>query len=504
MRLAIIGYGAESSTFSRHRMTLTDFDVKSGAELLALYDVDAWFAGADDLEWLPVVRAHGGAGGPVVPEAYAAIADEILAGLTALVAAGPVDGVYVDLHGASHVDGADHAEERLLARVREVVGEHVVISMSMDTHGNFSRELAELVDLAVCFRHAPHIDAWAIRRRAMEQLVATIRRGARPHKAWVRVPVLLPGERTSTVVEPAKSAFGAIEPLIEEFGVVDASLWVGFAWADEDRNGGAVLVTGYDADAVVACAERVARLYWEPREGFVVVAEASGDWDGALDLALERPETPFFISDSGDNVTAGGTGDATFALERTLERTDVRDAGLRLLFASITDAPSVDASVEAGVGATMRRGIGAILDDRFGAPVEREWIVEQLLEGLYDDEGVVGAVLRAGDPDGGISVIVKRSRTAFYDPSVSSGRHGRRLPGHVWVPLDGYDAVVVKNGYLFPDQAAIAKTWYMALTPGGTDLDHERLTFERVERPMYPLDTDFEADLTPTLLPHRP
>lgn len=499
MRIALIGYGAESSTFSRHRLRLPDFDIRRGADLLGIYDLPVWFPG-EDIAWLPVMRAHGGAGGPVEQSAFAAIVHEIAEGLAALVADGPLDGVYVDLHGASHVDGSCHAEERLLARVRGLVGDDCVISMSMDTHGNFSRELADLVDLAVCFRHAPHIDAWSIRRRAIEKLVDTIRLGRRPLKAWVRVPVLLPGERTSTTVEPARSAFGAIEPLIERYGVVDASLWVGFAWADEDRNGGAVLVTGYDADAVRACAEEVARLYWDPRHDFVIVAERSGDWDGALDMLLERPPAPFFVSDAGDNVTAGGSGDVTYALHATLARDDVRSSGLRILFASLTDAASVDAAVAAGEGAVLRRGIGAVLDDRFGGPVERAWSVERLIEGLYPHEGVVGAILR----DGGASVVIKRSRTAFYDPSVSSLRTGRRLLGHVWVALDGYDAVVVKNGYLFPDQAALAASWYMAFTPGGTDLDPSRLEFRRVQRPVFPLDADFDADLTPVLLPARP
>jgi microcystin degradation protein MlrC len=496
MRIAIIGYGAECSTFTRHRLTRADFDVKRGAELVAMMREGTGMPVAGDVEWVGLVRAHAGAGGPVDQAAYDAIAAEIVDGL---VSTGPFDGVFVDLHGASHTEGRRRAEEDLLARVREAVGEECVISLAMDTHGNFSRELAQLIDLAVCFRHAPHIDAWQIRRRAIENLVTVVRDGARPAKAWVRVPVLLPGERTSTVVEPARSAFAGIEAAIARHGVLDASLWVGFFWGDEDRNGGAVLVTGYDEAAVAACAEDVAHLYWDPRHDFTVVADRSGDWDGALGLALTRPERPYFISDSGDNVTAGGSGDVTYALERTLARGDVRESGLRILFASLTDPASVDAAAAAGRGETLRRAVGAVLDDRFGAPVRADWVVEELLEGALPGEGVVGAVLRSG----GISVIVKRSRTAFYDPAFSSARHGRALRGHVWVPVDGYDAVVVKNGYLFPDQARIAATWYLALTPGGTDLDIERLVYAEIERPMYPLDLDFEADLTPVLLPSR-
>jgi microcystin degradation protein MlrC len=494
VRIAIVGFGAESSTFSLNKMTADNFPVLRGNELVGLYELDSWLPETKSIEWLPVLRAHGGAGGPVVAEVFDGFVSEIVGRLEAF---GELDGLYIDLHGAAHVEGRGHAEEELLGRIRAVVGEGTVISMSMDTHGNFSRELAELVDLAVCFRHAPHVDAWDIRRRAIAKLVETLQRGERPLKAWVRVPLLLPGERTSTVVEPARTVFGSIGPMIERHGVFDASLWVGFAWADEDRNAAAVLVTGYDVSAVLACAEELARAYWDPREGFVIVAEHSGSWDEALDFALQRPATPFYISDSGDNVTAGGTGDVTHALTRTLKRADV--AQLRILFASLTDPASVDAAQAAGIGAALSRGIGAAVDARHAPPVVRVWRVEMLFDGLYPGEGVVGVLLSAGN----VHVIVKRSRTSFTDPDVSGKRTGRRLPGHVFLSPEGYDAVVVKNGYLFPDQAQAAASWFMALTPGGTDLDVGRLAFEKVQRPLYPLDRHFEADLTPVLLPSR-
>jgi hypothetical protein len=40
----------------------------------------------------------------------------------------------------------------------------------------------------------------------------------------------------------------------------------------------------------------------------------------------------------------------------------------------------------------------------------------------------------------------------------------------------------------------------MAITPGGTDLDFDRLDFQRAGRPLFPLDRDFEADLTPLII----
>ncbi|MDN4477655.1 M81 family metallopeptidase [Demequina sp. SYSU T00039] len=497
MHIAIAGFGTESSTFSRHVMRAQDFTIHRGADLEGLYDLEE-AAGGTEVRWTTVMRAYGGAGGPVDPDAYAAFRGEIVDGLAAAHDARPLDGIYLDLHGAAHVPGIEGAEEDLLRGIRDAVGDGPVISVSMDTHGNFSRELAALVDLGICFRHAPHIDAFAVRNRAVRKLVEVLQDGRRPLKAYVRIPLLLPGERTSTVVEPGATVFGAIEPSADRHGAVDASLWVGFAWADEARVGAAVMVTGHDEAAITACARELASSYWDARERFVLSADLHGPWDAALDHLLTSPPAPMFISDSGDNVTAGSAGDITYALERTLAREDVLASGARILFAGLTDPAAVAAAVAAGPGAWLRVAVGAGIDDRYGAPVERDWLVVRTVDGVLG-EGAAGAVLRTG----AIDVMVQSGRSYFVDPAVIGGMTGRRLKDHAYIPVDGYDAVVVKNGYLFPDQAAKAASWFMAITPGGTDLDMDRLAFSRVSRPMHPLDRDVRADLTPEILPTR-
>ena len=54
-----------------------------------------------------------------------------------------------------------------------------------------------------------------------------------------------------------------------------------------------------------------------------------------------------------------------------------------------------------------------------------------------------------------------------------------------------YRVVVVKLGYLFSELREIASLGLLALTPGTVALDLSTLTFNRVQRPMFPLDTDF-------------
>lgn len=491
MRIAVAGIHIESCTFAMQVAGTSQFQVLTGEDLVADYPFRGWLGDeADDIEFAGTLVATTGATGPIDPGVYDAFEDEMARRLAEI---GPVDGVYLDMHGAMSVLGRERAEESWLRRVRSVVGTDVVVSGSFDTHGNFSRELAELIDLAAFHRHAPHIDHEQTRERAVRNLVEVLRKGERPVKAWVRIPALLPGERTSSAVEPGATVFGAQLPVMEKYGLIDAAMCVGFFWADEPRNAAAVFTTAWDADAAIAGAQELARGFWEHVTEFQIVADRHGSWDEALDYALTRPPKPLFISDSGDNVTAGATGDITFALRRTLERDDV--AGLRILFAGLWDPAAVDAAVAAGEGATLDRVIGAGADDRFGAPVSGAWQVVSLLTDPVAS-GVSGALLRRGNLD----VSVQRRRAAFVRPD-DPGFPPGVLRGIAPTPIEPYDAVVVKNGYLFPGQVEDAGSAFMAITPGGTDLDFQRLRFAVIERPLYPWDEGFAADLSATVIP---
>jgi microcystin degradation protein MlrC len=50
--------------------------------------------------------------------------------------------------------------------------------------------------------------------------------------------------------------------------------------------------------------------------------------------------------------------------------------------------------------------------------------------------------------------------------------------------------VVLKIGYLFAPFQAIAPRSILMLSPGCTNCDLTKLAYERVKRPMYPLDPD--------------
>ena len=444
-----------------------------GDELLARYD-----GLPRDVEWLPLLHARALPGGPVERNFYDSIKAEILERLRA---APPVDGVFLDIHGAMSVVGMTDAEGDLAGAVRETVGNDALVSASMDPHGNMSRRLIRALDLATSHRMSPHEDAPLTKKRAVANLVRCLREGVGPIRAWVRVPVLLAGERASTRDEPARGIYGSLAQLAARPGIIDAAVWIGYAWADEARCGGAVVVTGTDPNVVQREARSLAERYWNARADFGF-SVPSGDADWCVATGLAATERPYFISDSGDNPTAGGAGDVAYMLERLLANPDLAAGRATAIWASVVDPNAAARCVAAGEGGTVDLSVGGAFGSKYGSVT------------LH---GKVGRVIR-GDPVGGDIAVVK-----------SGGVHAilttRRKPYHfvrdlLALGLDpaGHDLTVVKIGYLVPDLFAAAKGWTLALTPGAVDQDIARLGHRNLERPIYPLDSGMTApDLAP-------
>ncbi len=249
-RIAIAGIGIESSTFSPAQTHEEAFHVRIGDSIFGRYP---FFADRSNIrkraEWVPTLLGKSLPGGIVTKEAYESMVSKTL---KMLEENGPYDGLFFDIHGAMSVVGSEDAEGDLLKRIRDVIGTNVLVSTSMDLHGNVSEALAKHSDLITCYRMAPHEDALESRERAITNLLDRLENGkGKPkYKAWIPLPILLPGEKTSTRIEPGKSLYAQIPSVTAKDGVIDAAIWIGYAWADEPRNHAVVMVTGDDKEQV--------------------------------------------------------------------------------------------------------------------------------------------------------------------------------------------------------------------------------------------------------------
>lgn len=486
-RIAIAGLAIESSTFSPALTHEEAFRARSGDTVLSLYE----FLSPDSslrnrAEWFPALIGRALPGGIVTREAYESLVKKILDGLKKDL---PYDGLFFDIHGAMSVVGLDDPEGDLIERVRQVVGYKTIISTSMDLHGNVSWRLAQNSDLITCYRMAPHEDAVQSDRRAVTNLLERIEsgKGKPPYKAYVRVPILLPGEKTSTRVDPGKSLYAKVEPEAARDGVVDAAIWIGYAWADEPRNHAVVMVTGDEKEAVTSSAERLAESFWNVRNQFEFIAPVASLKE-SLDRSVASKTKPFMISDMGDNPTAGGAGDVTWTMHEILKRKEFASPdGPTLIYASLPGPDFVDKAVKAGVGNAVEGEAGASVDNRYAPPILLKGTVRAIVHGDVHAETEVVVQI------GSVHVIVTKKRKPYHHESDFT-RLGLK-------PREA-NIVVVKIGYLVPELYDMRADWIMALTPGGVDQDLERLEFKRIRRPMFPFDKEMvDPNLTAQLVP---
>ncbi|TAV50872.1 M81 family peptidase [Rhizobium leguminosarum] len=465
MRIAVGGIHTECSTYNPVLNEEKDFRVLRGEALLeAPYFA---FLKDYDAEFLPTIHARAIAGGPVSRATYEAFKGEFLERLKPML---PLDGLYLAMHGAMYVEGMEDAEGDWISAARALVGKDCTVSASYDLHGNVTQRIIDALDIYSTYRTAPHIDVEETMRRSVSMLVKSLKTGERPIVLWAPIPVVLPGERTSTVDEPAKSLYEMLPGIDALDGVWDASLMVGYVWADEPRANAAAIMTGTDRTVLEREAKRLARAYWDAREDFVFGCE-TGSLEECVERAITSPTAPVVLAESGDNPTGGGVGDRADVLAELIAR-----GATGVVFAGIADKAATEACYAAGIGAELELSVGASLDTKGSKPVSGPFTVKFLHETSdpSDRQAVVSVA--------GIDLVLSAKRRPYHN-IVDFTRLG----------LDPHQAkiIVVKSGYLSPELAPLANPNLMALSTGVVDQFVERLPRLRKQHPTYPFDKDF-------------
>lgn len=465
MRIAVGGLHVECCTYNPAKLTACDFVIWRGEEMLGqpYFDVLKPFAAT----FLPTFYARAVPGGPIARDTYDAFKADFLARLRACL---PVDGLYLAMHGAVYVEGMEDAEADWLGAARHVAGDDCIVAVSYDMHGSVSQPIIDAIDIFSTYRTAPHIDVAETQLRSLRMLHRSLQTGEAPLLAWAPVPVLLCGEQTSTVDEPARTIFGDLPRVDTLPGVWDASLQIGYMWADEPRGTASAILTGTDPDALRREAAALASTYWDARHDFAFGSPVGSIADGAA-LARASATHPCILADSGDNPTAGGVGDRADVL-RELIAQDMRNT----IVAAITDRPAVEAAYAAGVGARLATAVGGTLDPS-SAPVTVEGVVIFLHPA--DSPAEREAVLRVG----GIDLLLAARRRPYHN-----------LADFQRLGLDprAADTVVVKSGYLSPELAPLANPGFMMLSDGAVNQAHARLPRTRQVTPIFPFQRDVQ------------
>ena len=348
------------------------FAAVAGANIPAAGAIDALRAQGHSL-----VATAWGAASPsahVTTDAFERIVSGLIANLKKQL---PVDGVYLDLHGAMVTEAHDDGEGEILHRVREAVGPRVPVAASLDLHCNFTRAMFERCDALVAYRTYPHVDMAETGARAAGLLDRMLRDGKPLAKHWRALDYLTGLPSQCSFIDPCKTIY-------EDIGRdndVTLSFTPGFPMADFPECGMAVFGYGTDQAQVSKAVEKLHAAVSDAEKDFELELHLP---DEAVARARSRGEAgrPVVLADTQDNPGAGGNGDTT-GLLKSLIGQNAQEAVLGLLI----DGAAAKKAHEAGQGATLAFSLGGLSSIPGDTPCTGEFTVERLGDGKFTCTG---------------------------------------------------------------------------------------------------------------------
>ena len=484
MRIAIASYGQETSSFSPVPTTLETYELYGlfeGEQILEkcrevgaiggfMQTVDA------ELEWTPVPIIHGwaGASGPLTAETLHHFAKKIADGLKA---AGPLDAMYFALHGAAVADGVHDTEAYLLYIVRQVIGEEVPLVISLDHHANLTQAMVAQVDALVGHRTQPH-DQYETGVLAGRLLLGILRKQLEPVMAWRKIPLITHQEQFLTAHGPMKAWFDLAREMETRPGVLSTSNFPMQPWLDVPEGGWATaVVTNGDQALAEELADELADRAWALREEFCRLDSISPQ--EAVRRAQEAEKGLVILSDTGDSVFGGATGDSTTILAEL-----VRQEVSSLALVPMVDPETVEAAIAAGVGGTLTVMVGGKLDPNFGTPLELMAEVVAIGGGRFD-VNMLG--FESFDLGQAVLLAVGAIRILVTEKRGIGGNHPS-VYEHFDIDLADAKMVVLKTASNWQFYQQWISEVIRVDTPGGTTSHLEELPWQHLPRPIYPLD----------------
>jgi microcystin degradation protein MlrC len=478
----------ETNTFSNLPTDRAQFEARNlhyGGEIVEAYRgtgtclggmIDA--AARHGATLIPSVAAAASPAGLVTRDIYGHVKDRMLRDLKA---AGKVDGVLLDLHGAMVPEGLDDGEGDIIEAVRRAVGPTVPIAVTLDFHGNLSEAMVRGADLLAGYKTYPHVDMGERGVEATERLIDIVGKRLKPTVALRKPPILPPLGNQGTARGPMRRLYDLAAEMEKNSKVISISIFAGFPLADiPDAGFGVYVVTDDDQALADRLADEIADTAWKHRHEFIHTALPVRE---AVAKALASPGKPIVLADMADNTGGGAAGDGTEIL-RELVRVGARSA----VVACLWDPKAVAQCVKASPGASVTLDVGGKLDDRHGAPLRVTGVVRTLSDGRFIHKGPMArglpgrlgttAVLDVND----VKVILISYRWQTLDPEMI------RFVG--LDPLEHKILVVKSTIHYRAAFEPIASEIIEVDAPGLSSSNLARFDFKRIRRPIFPLDPD--------------
>jgi microcystin degradation protein MlrC len=486
MRIGVIWVSQETSTFNPSPTTrehFASFGIHHGQEIFDTLGTSGSVGGylkaateRSGVESVPIFKARAGAGGRLDAETFAYLTGEVERGLRE---AGELDGLALQVHGACSAEGVDDVDGHIVELARGILGDGVPIVLTLDHHANVTTSMVEHSDAIVAYRTQPH-DPFNTGHEAAHVLFGIVAGEVVPAKAFRKIPLISHQEQYLTNAHPMKTWFDrarAIES--ENDSVITVSTFPMQPWLDVEEGGWSVVVyTDGDQEMADRFADELGDLAWSMRDEFQI--KTSIPVAEAVARAEAAPRGVIVLSDTGDSVLGGASGDSTVLLRQMLETGVSGPALVPVVHPSIgevLDSSQVGSTVTVEIGGSisgMYEPISLTGVLRSFGPASFE-IPEGVFGGLVVDLGVTAVV----DVPCGFVVITQRHGVGGVHPEMY-----RQLG----IDLAVAKMAVLKTASNFQYFADISPETIRVDTTGPTQSEITDLPWQRIPRPTYPLD----------------
>jgi microcystin degradation protein MlrC len=336
------------------------------------------------VDFVPLLSAWAVPSGPLTRACFDTLVETMCSKLRAALASGPLDGVYLALHGAMNVTDlplspAETPESEIVRRVREVVGPAMPVAVSLDLHGLVTSALVEQATFIQGYQTNPHRDHAAVGARCARILADTARGLIAPAMAWRSLPMILGGGNTVDFLKPMRPLFRRMKAMEKHEAVLGTTLMTVHPWNRHPEVGWAALVAvdTKKADAIAVAdrfADELAQLAWGVRHHLPPTMRTAQDaLDRARRRTLLRKTGVVVISDASDVTSAGAPGENTALVKALVEARDLR------CYTTLRDPAVVDQLFkQRHVGDTVDVVLGGKLDTARGVGLPVHARIERL------------------------------------------------------------------------------------------------------------------------------
>ncbi len=494
-RVLFAGLFQETNGFVGEPTRWADFKVFRGREIFSRrHDgsvTDGFLAEAERSGFtvVPALDAWALPGGKVADAAFEQYWREFETAARPALADG-LEAIFLVLHGAMATPGHDDAEGELLRRIRALPGGlHLPVFGVLDLHANVTPQMCRLANGLLAYRENPHTDAKQTGERATQLLARCLAGGRVPQMTWGRPPIVWAPPGTGTQSDPMKS-LGEFARRIE---AATPEIWAynvaaGFSFTDMPETGMSLSVISVAPAATdLTVLEAGARLAWELRTKGNAVYPPADDVVGRFVQTSRTPAHagPVLFVEPADNIGAGAAGDGTGLLRAFLKH-QVSPA-----LVVINDPQAVAALAAANAGDTARLAIGGRGSTMDMGPVDVEvtlisrsdgrFALEDphshlaAMSGLHYEMGPCAVVRSAG-----VTVLLTSRKTPPFD---LGQLRSQGIEPREFACIGVKAAIAHKRAY-----DPIASDSYYVTTPGPCTSDLAALPWEKIRRPVWPLD----------------